>query len=454
MKYYKLIIAICLPLTILLLLNACRKYLDAKPDKKMVVPASLQDLQALLDDVATMNLSWPIAGEVAADNYYLTSDTWASLPVATDKENYVWSPDVSNDKDWSAAFKVVFKANVVLETLNGITPSVDRIFTWNEIRGSALFYRAFAFFMVAQEFAPVYDPVSASTDVGIPLRLTADINEVSVRASVEQTYSTIIKDLETASQLLPTVAAYKTRPSRLAAFALLSRVHLSMSNYIKAAASADSCINEGAQLLDYNDVAAASEPFIRFHKEVLFHVCSNYSYCLDPSRGNVDSTLVQLYGPGDLRRQLFLRSNPNRSSSFRGNYNGNNASQLFSGLATDEVYLNLAECHARRGNVTAALQVLNTFRQKRYTHEYFQPVSAGSAGEALAIVLEERRKQLLFRMIRWTDLRRLNKDNTTAKTIIRKLNGDMYTLSPHDLRYVLQIPNSVTALVDIPKNPR
>lgn len=455
MKYYKLIVAVCLPLTVMLLLNACRKYLDAKPDKKMVVPTRLQDLQAMLDDVGTMNLSWPIAGEVAADNYYLTYDAWANLSVVTDKENYVWASDASNDKDWSTAFKVVFKANVVLETLRNIDPDPGQIAIWKQIKGSALFYRAFAFFMIAQEFAPAYDPATASTDAGIPLRLTADINEISTRSNVEQTYSTIIKDLETASQLLPLQVEYKTRPSRVATFALLSRIHLSMSDYIKAANYADSCIGGGAQLLDYNRLSStAAEPFVRFNPEVIFHVSANYSYCLDPARGNIDSILVQSYAAGDLRSQLFFRKNPNGVSSFRGNYNGSSSSQLFAGLAADEVYLNLAESRARQGNTAAALQVLNAFLQKRYTPESFLPVLAASSSEALAKVLEERRKQLLFRAIRWTDLRRLNKTSSTAITIKRRLNGETYVLPPNDLRYVLQIPNSVTSLIDIPKNPR
>ncbi|MEC5143202.1 RagB/SusD family nutrient uptake outer membrane protein [Chitinophaga sp. 212800010-3] len=455
MRYSKLIVAVCLPLTILLSLNACRKYLDAKPDKKMVVPASLQDLQAMLDDVGTMNLSWPVAGEVAADNYYLSYNTWASLAVVTDKENYVWFRDVSNDKDWSTAFKVVFKANVVLETLRNIDPPVNQLTAWKQIKGTALFYRAFAFFMIAQEFALAYDQSSASKDAGIPIRLTADINEVSTRSSVEQTYGTIINDLESASQLLQSQVEYKTRPSRVAAFALLSRVHLSMSNYIKAASAADSCISGGAQLLDYNRLSAtAAEPFVRFNPEVIFHICANYSYCLDPAKGNVDSTLVQSYAVGDLRSQLFFRKNPNGTNSFRGNYNGSNSSQLFTGLAADEVYLTLVECSVRQGKITDALQVLNGFLQKRYVPALFHPISTTNADELLAIALQERRKQLPFRAIRWTDLRRLNKNTATATTITRKLNGETYVLRPGDLRYVLQIPNSVTSLVDMPKNPR
>ncbi|SJZ68012.1 SusD family protein [Chitinophaga eiseniae] len=455
MRCIKLIIALCLVLSLLIFLISCSKYLDAKPDKKMVVPATLQDLQAMMDDVATMNLSWPIAGEVAADNYYLPYDSWASLAIVTDKENYIWKSDVSNDMDWSTAYRVVFKTNVVLETLDNIIPSSGQAAQWRAIKGAALFYRSFVFFMIAQQFAPPYDPASATTDAGIPLRLAADINEASTRATVAQTYGKIVEDLEAAAELLPASVPYKTRPGKAAAFALLSRVHLNMNDYTKAGGFADSCIEAGAQLLDYRSLSpAADEPFVRFNAEVIFHCAANYSYALAPATCKVDTALYSLYDNGDLRRQLFFRENADGSAGFRGNYDGSNSYQLFTGLATDEVFLTLAECHVRQGRVSTALKVLNSFLANRYSTAAFQPASGTDATQVLLRILQERRKELPFRAIRWSDLRRLNKNPQTAITITRQLNGQQYTLPPNDLRYTLQIPNSVLNTASISKNPR
>ena len=375
MRYYKYFTVILLPITILVLLNACRKYLNAKPDYKMVVPSSLKDLRAMLDDVATMNLSWPIAGEVAADNYYLLTSSWQSLSSVTDRENYIWKDDVSNDMDWTLTYRIVFKANVVLEKLNEIDPTPAEMKEWMQIKGTALFYRAFAFYMIAQEFANPYDDNSAASALGIPLRLTADVNMVSSRATLEDTYSTIIKDLKSASVLLPTTVSYKTRPSKIAAFALLSRVHLSMGSYVAAGNYADSCVTSGVQLLDYNQLNPNSgEPLKQFNDEVIFHVAANYSYCLDPSICRVDTGLLLSYANTDLRKQLFYRSNPDGSKVFRGNYDGSNSYQLFTGLAADEVYLTLAESLVRTGKDDNALQVLNEFMKNRYDKTSFKAV--------------------------------------------------------------------------------
>ncbi|HEY9260273.1 RagB/SusD family nutrient uptake outer membrane protein [Chitinophaga sp.] len=456
MRYYKYISIICFLLTVLLCLNACRKYLDAKPDNKMVVPATIKDLQAMLDDVATMNLSWPIAGEIAADNYYLLSSSWSGLSSITDRENYIWKDDVSNDMDWSLSYRIVFKANVVLEKLNDIDPAPGEKDEWLRLKGSALFFRAFSFYMIAQEFTLPYDPNTAQSALGIPLRLTADVNETSTRTSVESTYAAIISDLENAAQLLPVNTSYKTRPSRLAAFALLSRVHLTKGDYTKACLFADSCIKNGAQLMDYNELNPNSdEPLKRFNNEVIFHVAANYSYCLDPSICKVDTALAVSYSSDDLRKQLFFRTNTDGSKAFRGNYDGSNSYQLFTGLATDEVLLTMAESLVRIGKNTEALQTLNDFLKRRYDNTRFIPVTDTDKDRLLSLILTERRKELPFRAIRWGDLRRLNNSATTSVIINRQVNGATYTLPPHDPRYAMQIPNNVTAIVPtIQKNPR
>jgi hypothetical protein len=440
----------------MLFLNACRKYLDTKPDNKMVVPSTIKDLQAMLDDVATMNLSWPIAGEVAADDYYLLSSSWSGLSSITDRENYIWKDDVSNDMDWSLSYRIVFKANVVLEKLNDIDPAPGEKDEWLRLKGSALFYRAFAFYMIAQEFTLPYDPNTAQTALGIPLRLTADVNETSARASVENTYATIISDLENAARLLPVSTSYKTRPSRLAAFALLSRVHLTVGDYAKACSLADSCVTNGAQLLDYNDLNPNSaEPLKRFNDEVIFHVAANYSYSLDPSNCKVDTALFMSYTDTDLRKQFFFRINADGSKAFHGNYDGSNSYQLFTGLATDEVILTMAESLVRIGKNMQALQTLNDFLKRRHDKVRFTPATEIDKDHLLSIILSERRKELPFRAVRWGDLRRLNTIGATSITVNRQLNGVTYTLPPHDPRYAMQIPNNVTAIVPIiQKNKR
>lgn len=83
----------------------------------------------------------------------------------------------------------------------------------------------------------------------------------------------------------------------------------------------------------------------------------------------------------------------------------------------------------------------------------FIPYTASTASDALNTILLERRKELLMRGIRWSDLRRLNKEPQFAKTLIRIEDGQTYSLQPGGLRYIFPIPLLVIQMTGIPQNP-
>lgn len=82
---------------------------------------------------------------------------------------------------------------------------------------------------------------------------------------------------------------------------------------------------------------------------------------------------------------------------------------------------------------------LNNLLQTRWKVGTYINLTAANADTALGLILNERRKELCFRGLRWTDLKRLNKDDRFKVTITRSLNGQTYTLLPNSLRYVLPI---------------
>jgi hypothetical protein len=97
---------------------------------------------------------------------------------------------------------------------------------------------------------------------------------------------------------------------------------------------------------------------------------------------------------------------------------------------------------------------LNALLIKRWKTGTFIPFTATNADDALAKILDERRKELVLRGTRWMDLRRLNKDSRFAKTVLRKLYGITYLLPPNDNRYTFYIPQSVIDISGIQQNQR
>ncbi|HEX7904904.1 MAG TPA: RagB/SusD family nutrient uptake outer membrane protein [Chitinophagaceae bacterium] len=436
---------------------SCRKFLDQKPNDALTIPQSLKDLQALLDNAAVMNNAvFDGLGEGSADNYYITDANWTSLSSEADKAVYAWGDEIFFDyfpNEWSKAYRVVNFSNLVLETLNKIEKSTVNEFDWQNVKGAALFYRARVFLNLVANWGKAYDPTTSSVDLGIPLRLSSDFNPPSVRLMVAQCYDQILRDLSEASGLLPVNGGHVFRPCKPAAFALLARTYLSMRNYVAAGDYADSSLKYFNVLLNYKDVnKTANFPFPQFNKEVIFHSVITLPQNLTNTRAVIDSNLYSSYETTDIRKIAFFRSNGNGTFGFKGSYNGSII--LFDGIACDEVYLTRAECFARNGNLTKALNDLNALLVTRYEPNTFINFTSNNQGDIIRKILLERRKQLLMRNIRWQDLKRLNMEAEHKISIKRKLNGTEYILLPNDNKYSLPLPGYILNLTGMPQNPR
>ncbi len=447
---------------------SCKKqWLDAKPQKSLVVPNSIADYQAILDNTSDgqgLNINQPSLDELGAADFYMTTASWSALQ-ATERNTYTWaSGDVYQGaviSDWNKPYSQIFSTNVVLEGMSTLTPANSSEQTaLNNIKGAALFFRAYNHYTAAQLFCLPYNKNTASTDLGIPLRISSDVNIPSVRSSVQQTYDLIINDLKQARILLPVLlpntTLYKFRPTITATNAMLARVYLSMENYDSAFVYADQCLQAYNSLIDYNTltIPATSSAFglSNNNPEVMLYMTMLFYSSFSTSRLIIDSTLYQTYNSNDLRQSAFFFINAG-NRTYKGSYNG--TTNFFGGLATDEMYLIRAECNARRGNTIPAMQDMNLLLVKRWKNNgSFVSLTATDANDALKKILVERRKELIFRGLRWTDLRRLNKDPQFAVTLTRNVNSQTYTLPPNDSRYVLPIPDNVIQLSGIQQNPR
>jgi len=428
------------------LLAACKKsaFLDTKPDSTISVPTSISDCQALMDNDVAMNgyglSGYPSLGETGSDDYYVNSSFFSQY-TPTDQNAVIWAAETFTGgevNDWDLPYRTVLYSNVVLDALKKLQPATDELDSFNNAKGSAFFFRGFAYFQLVQIFTKPYDEGTAAVDpLGLPLRQTTNIDEKITRSSLQNTYDQIIGDLSAAIPLLPVFSASVTRPSRTAAYAMLARASLSMRRYPAALLYADSCLQIRHALMDYNDVTPGGPlPFTRTNPEVIFGAAMYPTGPCSIGRSFTDSLLLASYQPNDKRKTLFFS---------RGRFIGvyDEKGYAFCGLATDEMYLTRAECYARTGNIDAAMNDLDSLMIKRMSTGTFTPYTALDANDALQQILQERRKELLYRGIRWTDLRRLNMDASTATMLSRTVAGTIYTLSPNSPRYVYYIPPNV-----------
>lgn len=454
-------------LLFIVLLYSCKKdFLDAKPSSSLVAPSTLADYHAMLENVDILNRATPGLLQMASDDYVFVSDAaWDETSLDAERNSYIWAKDLykgqNNIKDWNVGYSSIFICNNVLEGLNKISVTAINQKEWNNIKGWALFMRAYALYDLVRSFSPAYDSQTASTDLGLPIRLKPEIDEIEHRSSVEQTYNQILLDLAGASNLLiPDIEVNnRERPSKVAAMALYARIYLSMRKYGQAELYADSTLNLYNTLIDYNTLDVSQRvPFSMNNTETILNttVISNYYNVLlvdYNEAATIEPSLYDSYVVNDLRKSIYFSTNPitrilNMKFGYAGAY-GN----PFTGLATDEVYLIKAECLARRNEVNNAMSIMDILLKNRYKTGSFISMTAIDANDALHQILLERRKELIWRSLRWSDLKRLNKEGANI-TLKRTVKGVTYTLLPNDPRYVFPIPDDEIALSHIEQNVR
>lgn len=432
--------------------TSCSHYLDPKNSNAYQVPTSIRDLQEILDDFGYMNeRRTPSYAEAAADDYFLLDNNYKAL-LPERKLLYKWEAfDYLYPNDWSAAYLPIYNANFCLEVLDNIERTEANNNDWKNVYGSAHFYRAYYFLQLLWTYAPAFDPGGKNDGKGIVLRLKSDFNVKSGFSTVEACYQQVLNDAKVAVENLQDLPLVKSRPSKTGAYALLARAYLSMGLYEEARIAAYESLKLFSDLMDYNKPEdgikiSAAVPFSKFTKETIFYSemgqkFPNYS----PNRALIDSNLMDAYDGADLRRVAFFIAS-DRYFAFKGTYS-HSVQWMFSGLTSAEMLLIRAECNARKGDLKTCVEDINLLLKHRWDKtKIFVPRSVQNKKEALELVLLERRKELLMRGIRLSDIKRLNLEGADIK-MVRTIEGERIELSPNSPRLILNTPTDLNVFL-------
>ncbi len=440
-------------------MSCSEEFLEVKRNISQVVPYRSEDFRAILDYTSVMNVaSSHELGAMGSDEFYLTEDRWEIIKSNYQKQGYIWADNPfgeSDVPDWNNAYYRILHANLCIDACLKEDGKRLREKDWQDVYGNAMFIRAWNYYQLAQEFVPPLTADNAWEKLGLPIRTDYDITLAAPRSTIEETYQAILKDSRIAASYLPLSALVKYRPNRPAAYALLSKTYLQMQNYPKAKDYADSCLQLQSELLDFNVIdASPTYPFAGTHDknpEIMFLTNMDNIPVTTRSRIDMDGELLNLYEEGDLRRDIYYAPLSGKTV-FKGSYRGN--PQYFTGLAVDEIYLIRAESNLRTGNLQDALGDLNWLRKHRIDALTYEELISSDETEILNWIIEEKRKELVFRGTRWEDLRRWNQFPSLQKTIRRELNGIVYELKPNSNKYTWPIPFNEIEQGKLEQNPR
>lgn len=388
-----------------MLFSACSGFLDEKPNKNILVPESVSEYEALIDNYDQINLT-PVLPFVYADDYYTLASNWQRF-MPWQQNAYLWSDDPylpdESPLDYFLMYRKIFNANIILDKVNTAPEwSVDDL---NRLKGKALFWRAHAYYELAVLHLPIPESGFDESDYFIPLVTDAELGSTKENANAGEIFSMILGDLENSLSLLPEIPEYASQPSKYAGYALLARINLYLGKYENAREYAEQVLAGPFTLMDYGMLdSTSSYPFNLFNSEtVLFTNMASQGTVSNDNIAFITADLMGSFDSLDLRLPLYTFSNDFGTVSFRGSYTGDYS--VFTGIGLDEVYLILAESNVRLGNEEEGLGNLVSLLEKRYSGQI--PILLGEE-VLLETVLSERRKSLLFRGQRWADLKRFS----------------------------------------------
>lgn len=224
-------------------LSSCDDYLDTMPDNRTVL-----DTEDKMSDLLTSSYpayEYALVNELMSDNadYYGAENPNGGR---LGDQIYFWkdvteSPNEAPSRLWSSCYNCIANVNQVLESLKEYKFSDDKA---QQLKAEALLCRAYAHFILVNEFGLAYNTKTSTKDLGVPLSTKVEkITAKHERASVAAVYEQIDKDLQEA---LPLVGDnYKVPKYHFnvkAAYAFATRFYLFYEKWDEAIKYADLCL--------------------------------------------------------------------------------------------------------------------------------------------------------------------------------------------------------------------
>lgn len=222
--------------------SSCEKFLDKNP-KDSVSPNDYYKTQGDLERAITG------VYDRLGDNSLYGTTLWSYLCFSDDfffrasttglRANMLDAGDAAVNGLFERCYVGVERANLLLDNIDNATASQS---VKDEIKGQALFLRAYYYFLLVDNFG------------GIPLRLkptTSPNDQLLPRSTVKEVYDQIVMDMKASIHLLKPISAYphNGKVTKTAAQGILARVYLTMAGAPLNDASQYQNAREMAQLV-------------------------------------------------------------------------------------------------------------------------------------------------------------------------------------------------------------
>jgi hypothetical protein len=450
----------------------CDNYIDITPKGAVTVDSAQQYYELI---ASPMRAYYPSSFILLSDDQWAKeSEILGFESISADGINFTFNEKADrtilpDNNLYENMYNLILRSNLVIDNIDKAQGSQE---LKTLAKAEARTFRAFDHFLAVNTFAKAYNPETAANDGGVCIMDHYDLEGTPKKSTVAEVYSFIINELEQAVPLLEVEPVNIYHPNRAFGYALLAKVYLFHRDWAKAQEAAEQSLKLNSQLADYNLInnAGGTARYKNYAKdgnpEVLsYHWMAGWGsgeqVCMY-HYGMISPELKSLFEAGDLRYSLFLRDTGTSITSWFDSGSGaaiwtpaitnlDRFTYMSVGLRTAEVYLIMAEALARQNHLAEAADYVSKLRDKRIKGGNGHVDAPATQVEMVKMIIDERRKELLFGFNRFFDLKRLNIEPEYQKTITRVfpvLNiseahpQQTYTLKPDSRLYVIPFPHS------------
>ena len=435
---------------------SCEDYLSDVP-KGSKSPTTLADYEAFLRDEYTNHRVDITGASQLLNDQYVTLANLASYRLFN--ANYMWDENadrialkVSDETTYYSSYAGISTFNLIIEnalTTTKATEAEQRI-VWAE----AKVLRAMNYFNLVNFYADTYVASTASTKLSVPLITSANINAPSKQVTIQEMYDFILNDVKDALPYLPKISQTALHPNLGAGYAFYARVYLQMNNYTEALKYADLALAENNKLYDwigyYNTNKAVIDvpnSYTTTISPMGYTYVENYTFRHGTfsnltTENSIPVERAQRFEAGDAKfisrwKIYTVGAETYYRRTLSGAFN-------FGGITTVEVYLIKAECLARAGQISEALDVLNTVRKTRILPASYQDISTTDKTTALNAIFRTKNNELNNTLIPFADARRLNAEGVYKVSYTKTANGTTYTLASDSHLWTMPFPLGAT----------
>jgi tetratricopeptide (TPR) repeat protein len=457
-SYIKHTQALCLlALGAMLSFTACDDYLSIVP-KGEKIPTTLADFEAMLRDEYGCQRVDPAQAIILMNDRWVSAANLSYYPLW--KANYNWDETAnrielnkSDETMYYACYSDIATFNLLIENVPTATEGTEA--DKKVVIAQAKVLRAMTYFNLVNYYSDTYVAATAADKGGVPLITSADIGAAYTQPSVQGIYDFMLKDMQEAYPDLPEKSATILHPDIATADAFYARLYLQMGDYENALTYANKALAINDKLFDwvgyYNQHAATitdlTDTSTRLPSPMGFDYVENYDYrhgstSYSGSESGLTLERAARFEKGDARMAARWKyydagNDPYYRSMMTGYYN-------YSGMTTVEVYLIKAECLARSGKYTDAMDVLNKVRQTRILPADYQPLTATDEATAMSYIIRTKQNEMILTQVPFMDARRLNAEGKYPVKLTKTLDGKQISLAVDSHLWTMPFPQGAT----------